>query len=354
MRFPAHIFEQLRKHYEGRPVLVTGGAGFIGGHLCDALLSLGASITVLDDLSNSTLEHLSGLIEFDSDRVRFVHGSVLDDDAVNDAVENVRTIFHLAALGSVPRSIVEPQRTWSVNVTGTVRILEAARRIWTTPGPRLADRPSPRERVVFAASSSAYGDDPTLPKVETHPPRPLSPYAASKLAGEHLLTSWSASYGISTVSLRYFNIFGPRQSADSAYAAVIAAFGKRLLEGKPPVIYGDGSQSRDFTSVTNAVLATLLAGAAETPLAGEVMNIGTGTRTTVLELAQKMAERCGVPHLTPEFLPTRAGDVPHSLADVSKAKRLIGYVPIASLEEGLEETVAWQRRSMAAAGPASS
>src|SRR5690606_27009597 len=218
MRFRAEIVDRLRRHYEGRAVCVTGGAGFIGGHLVDALLSLGSRIAVLDDLSNSTLAHLASLIELEPDRVRFVHGSVLDDDAVADAVEGAGTIFHLAAVGSVPLSVAQPQRSWSVNATGTVRVLEAARRNWP--------RPTGRERVVFAASSSAYGDDPALPKVETQIPRPLSPYAASKLAGEHALTAWSRSYGISTASLRYFNIFGPRQSADSAYAAVIAAFAK--------------------------------------------------------------------------------------------------------------------------------
>lgn len=321
---------------------VTGGAGFIGGHLVDALLSVGARIAVLDDLSNSSLDHLAGLIELEPERIRFVHGSILDDDAVNDALEGARTIFHLAALGSVPRSVEAPQRTWSVNATGTVRVLEGARRIWKTP--RAGDR------VVFAASSSAYGDDPTLPKVETQTPRPMSPYAASKLAGEAALAAWSHSYGFSTVGLRYFNIFGPRQPADSVYAAVIAAFARRLLAGQPPVIFGDGSQSRDFTSVTNAVLATMLAGAADRPLRGEVVNIGTGRRISLLELARIMADRCGMPHVHPEFAPKRAGDVPHSLADFSRARELLGYVPIASLEDGLEETLEYYRRQLAASG----
>jgi nucleoside-diphosphate-sugar epimerase len=320
-------------------VCVTGGAGFIGGHLVDALLSLGASITVIDDLSNSTLEHLASLIELDAERVRFVRGSILDDDAVADAVSGAKAIFHLAAMGSVPRSIAEPQRTWSVNATGTVRILEAARRSWGRE----------RGRVVFAASSSAYGDDPALPKVETQTPRPLSPYAASKLAGEHAMGAWGASLGLSTVCLRYFNIFGPRQPADSAYAAVIAAFAKRLLAGEAPVIYGDGTQSRDFTSVTNAVLATLLAGAAEGPLAGEVMNIGTGRRVTLLELASIMAQKAGAPHVGPVFETARPGDVPHSLADFSRATALIGYRPVQTLEEALDETLEWQKRVAAGA-----
>ncbi len=344
MKIPAEVFGRLRAHYSGRRVCVTGGAGFIGGHLVDALLSLGAAIAVIDDLSNSNLQHLGELIELEPERVRFIHGSILDDDAVADAVEDARVVFHLAALGSVPRSVAEPQRTWSVNATGTVRVLEAARK-------------AKAARVVFAASSSAYGDDPALPKVETQLPRPVSPYAASKLAGEHLLATWARSYGLSTVSLRYFNIFGPRQSADSAYAAVIAAFARRLLSGEPPVIYGDGQQSRDFTSVANAVLATLQAGACEKPLAGEVINIGTGRRTTLVQLAEMMAgifqkdsSTPGLPQpLQPVFEPARAGDVRHSLADIRRAGEILGYAPILTLDESLEETIAWYRQSVAGA-----
>jgi nucleoside-diphosphate-sugar epimerase len=346
MRFPAEMVDSLRLHYDGRSVCVTGGAGFIGGHLCDALLSLGASISVLDDLSSSTIEHLSSLIELEPDRIRFVHGSVLDDDALLDAFDGASTIFHLAAIGSVPRSVQHPQRSWSVNATGTVRVLETARKLWNGSRVRLAGT-DPRQRIVFAASSSAYGDDPSLPKTESQLPRPLSPYAASKLAGEQLLQSWAASYAMSTVSLRYFNIFGPRQPADSAYAAVIPAFASRLLAGKPPTIYGNGEQTRDFTSVTNAVFATLLAGASSRPLRGEVFNIGAGRRTSLVDLAKVMAERCGVPHIQPEFQPVRTGDVPHSVADVSRASAAIDYRPIASLEEGLDETIQWHRRMLA-------
>lgn len=345
MKFPAEIVTRLRSFYEGRQVCITGGAGFIGGHLLDALLSLGGVICVLDDLSSSTVEHVASLMELEPERVRFVHGSILDDDALNDACEKAQTIFHLAAIGSVPRSIVEPQRSWSVNATGTVRVMEAARSNWC----KQDQRPDPalRQRVVLAASSAAYGDDPALPKVETQYPRPLSPYAASKLAGEHILASWASSYGISTASVRFFNVFGPRQPADSAYAAVIPAFSKRLLAGEAPVIFGDGKQSRDFTSVTNAVLATLLAGACEKHLVGEVFNVGTGSRVNLLELAAMMAELCGVPHLTPELRPARVGDVPHSLADFSRARDVLGYRPVETLRDGLDETLAWARRDMA-------
>ncbi|MBL9031813.1 MAG: SDR family NAD(P)-dependent oxidoreductase [Phycisphaerae bacterium] len=342
MKLPVDAVDRLRGPYDKAPVCITGGAGFIGGHLADALLSLGATITVIDDLSSSTLDHLADLIELEPDRVRFVHGSILDDAAVADAMEGARIVFHLAAMGSVPRSIAEPQRTWSVNATGTVRMLEAARREWSAG--------APGSRFVLAASSSAYGDDTTLPKHEGLSPRPLSPYAASKLAAEHAVTAWCRAYRLSGVNLRYFNVFGPRQPADSQYAAVIPAFTRRLLAGQPPVIHGDGTQSRDFTSVANAVLATLLAGVAPAPLAGEVMNVGAGRATTLLELAAMLAQRCGVPGLQPMFGPPRPGDVPHSLADISRARQLIGYEPFATLEAGLDETVAWFKRSMAGAG----
>lgn len=341
MKLPAEIVDRLRAHYDGRRVCVTGGAGFIGGHLVDALVSLGASTAVIDDLSNSTLDHLGELIDLEPDRVRFVHGSILDDEAMTEAAAGARVIFHLAAMGSVPRSIAEPQRCWSVNATGTVRALEVARKVKA-------------HRLVFAASSSAYGDDPALPKVETQLPRPMSPYAASKLAAEYALQTWSHSYGLSTVSLRYFNIFGPRQAADSAYAAVIAAFARRLLAGERPIIFGDGQQSRDFTGVSNAVLATLLAGATDRPLAGEVVNVGTGRRITLMQLLEKMAAIVAkdssaageppAPH--PIFEPARTGDVAHSLADIRRAGELLGYTPFHSFDHALEETVMWYKQSM--------
>lgn len=336
MKLPADKVARLRTFYEGRAVCVTGGAGFIGGHLCDALVSLGANLCVIDDLSNATLEHLSGLIELEPERVKFVHGSILDDDALKDAVRGCQTIFHLAAIGSVPRSIEQPQRTWSVNATGTLRVLEAA-------------RGAKAQRVVFAASSSAYGEQPDLPKVESQASRPLSPYAASKIAGEHLMSVWAQCYGLSTVSLRYFNIFGPRQPADSAYAGVVAAFSKALLAGESPTIYGDGSQTRDFTFVSNAVLATLLAGASPSRLSGPVLNIGTARRVSILELASLTARQCGMPHVQPTFRAERAGDVLHSLADITQARQVLGYEPVAGLDEGLAETVEWFKRSLAGA-----
>jgi len=336
MKLPAEKVARLRAVYAGQTVCVTGGTGFIGGHLVDALVSLGATVSVIDDLSNSNLEHLAGLIELEPERVRFTHASILDDEAMLEAVEGAQIVLHLGALGSVPRSMLEPQRYWSVNATGTLRVLEAARKVNA-------------RRVVFAASSSAYGDQPTLPKVETQPLNPLSPYAASKIAGEQLLATWAKCYGLSTVALRYFNVFGPRQSADSAYAAVVAAFAKSLLAGEAPTIYGDGAQTRDFTFVSNAVLATLLAGASQAPLNGQVLNVGTGRRVSISELAAIMAQQSGHPHLQAVHKPERAGDVKHSLADITAARQLIGYEPIATLEEGLTETVEWYRRTMAGA-----
>lgn len=337
MKFPADKFAKLRSFYDGRTVCVTGGAGFIGGHLVDTLLSLGSKIHVIDDLSNSTLEHLSGLIELEPDRVRFTHASILDDDALRGVIADSQTVFHLAAMGSVPKSVEQPQRNWSINATGTLRVLEAARATRSV------------DRVVFSASSSAYGDQPEPIKVETQTPNPLSPYAAAKLSAEQLLSTWSTCYGLSTVSLRFFNIFGPRQSADSAYAAVVAAFAKALIGGDAPVIYGDGKQTRDFTFVSNAVLAVLLAGSSPNKLMGPVINVATGRKISVLDLAQAMAKQAGSPHVSPIFKPARAGDVRHSLADISKARELLGYEPIATLEDGLTETIEWYKRSMASA-----
>ncbi len=343
MKLPADKVNQLRTFYDERPVCVTGGAGFIGGHLCDALLSLGASIRVIDDLSNSTVEHLAGLIELEPDRVAFVHGSILDDDALAEAMRGCRTVFHLAALGSVPRSIEDPQRTWSVNATGTLRVMEAARGF----GRGMQKRSTHVERVIAASSSSVYGNQPELPKVETQMPKPLSPYAASKIAGEHVLAVYAAAYGLSTLSMRFFNIFGPRQSADSAYAAVVPAFTKRYMDGEAPTIFGDGEQSRDFTFVSNAVLAMLLAGATQTRLNGQAVNVGAGSRTTVAQLAGLIARECGATQLSPRFEPARTGDVKHSVADIGLAKQLLGYEPVASLEVGLAETVEWFKRSFA-------
>ncbi len=332
MRYPAEFVNPLRRSYEGQRVCVTGGAGFIGGHLVDGLLALGASVTVIDDLSNSTLAHLAEQIENETDRLRFVHASILEDAALAEAVEGSRVVFHLAALGSVPRSIDDPERTWTVNATGTMRVLEAARAAGV-------------QRVVFAASSAAYGETERLPKVESMAPCPRSPYAASKVAGEQLLESWAHSYGLQTVSLRYFNVFGPRQPAGSAYAAVVPQFCAAIEAGNRPVIYGDGEQTRDFTFVACAALATMQAGGVERALAGEVVNIGTGKRVSIGEIARQIAEKYGRADLVPEHHPMRAGDVRHSLADITLARELLGYQPFIGMTEGLAMTTDWARET---------
>lgn len=317
---------------------VTGGAGFIGGHLVDALLSLGANISVIDDLSNATAEHLGELIDIEPDRVRFVHGSILDDAALDDAFESAESVFHLAAVSSVPRSIADPERTYAVNAVGTMRVAEAARRAGV-------------KRIIYSASSSAYGASERLPKVETDVPEPVSPYAASKLAGEGVMQAWSHAYGLSSVCLRYFNIFGPRQPADSPYSGVIAVFARKLLAGESPVIFGDGLQSRDFTYVANAVLANLLAASADRAFTGEPINIGAGEKTDLVHLARSVAESCGVPQLKPVFQAARAGDVKHSLADLTRARDLLGYQPIIALSDGLAQTIEWYRTQYSETNP---
>lgn len=335
MQLPSEKVARLKPLYEGRQVCVTGGAGFIGGHLLDALEFLGASVRVIDDLSNSTLNHLSEMVDLDPSRISFVMGSILDDRALSEAVRGCSVVFHLAAMGSVPRSVEDPQRAWAVNATGTLRVLEAARAAGAT-------------RVVYAASSSAYGDQPTLPKVETMLPSPRSPYAASKLAGEQLAAAWSATYGLSTVALRFFNVFGPRQNPGSAYAAVIPSFAARLLAGEAPVVFGDGSQTRDFTFVANAVYAALLAGCSDKELRGQPINVGSGERVTLLELLSLMQDCLSGPTpAAPILRPARAGDVRHSQADITRAREILGYQPIFTLEAGLKDACEWYRQTLA-------
>ncbi|MDX2147048.1 MAG: NAD-dependent epimerase/dehydratase family protein [Planctomycetota bacterium] len=335
MSLPTAATTPLRNAYDGQTVCVTGGAGFIGGHIVDHLVGLGARVRVIDDLSNSTSDHV--LADERQARVRFVMGSILEDGALRDAVAGARVVFHLAAVGAVARSIENPARSWAVNATGTLRVLEAAR----AAGVR---------RVVYAASSSAYGDQPTLPKVETQMPKPRSPYAASKLAGEQLMAAWAASYGLSTISLRCFNVFGPRQNARSPYAAVVPAFASKVASGERPIIHGDGLQSRDFTPVDDAAYAMLLAGASNKPLAGEVVNVGTGRRTSLIELGRMIGERMGArTELEFEHRPAMEGDVRHSQADLARARELLGYEPLVTLEQGLDAACAWYRRSEAVA-----
>jgi nucleoside-diphosphate-sugar epimerase len=320
-----------RDAFAGRKVLVTGGAGFIGSHLVQVLLELNAKVVVLDDLSGGDWSNLSGF----GNRAEQITGSITDNTTLKRALAGCQYVFHQAALGSVPASVEEPELYFNVNVTGTLNVLQQAK----AAGVR---------RVMFAASSSAYGDPPELgPKVETMPPLPRSPYAAAKLAGEHAMRSWYYSYGLDTAVLRYFNIFGPRQNPNSAYAAVIAAFAKAFYQRQPALIFGDGGQTRDFTYVDNVVHANLLAASHKEPLAGEVFNVAAGGRIDLNELYRKMAGFFGVEELKPIYQPVRAGDVRESQADISKAKSILGYAPLVTFDQGLAETVKWYREHFA-------
>lgn len=331
IRLPAELVSRLRHRCDSCRVCITGGAGFIGGHLADALLGLGSEVTIIDDLSTSDADHVAETMELEPDRVRFVHGSILEPGALAEATEGANIVFHLAAMASVQRSIDDPQRAWDVNTTGTLRVLQAAREAGA-------------DRVVLAASSAAYGGRGPLPSLETQPVAPCSPYAASKLALEDLAQAWSESFGISTVSLRFFNVFGPRQRADSAYAAVIAAFTKALLNGERPVIYGDGTQTRDFTYVSNAVAAMLLAGCRTEAFRGERINIAAGRSVSVNELCRLVARACGQTDADPIYRPSRAGDVAHSSADLTRAREMLGFEPVTGLEDGLDATVRWSKQ----------
>jgi len=316
-------------HFAGKRVLVTGGAGFIGSHLSEALVKLGACVVVIDDLSGGSKGNLASFGPVD-----FVQGSILDQDLLAKLTMGCSYVFHLAALGSVPRSVEQPRLYNDVNTTGTLNVLESARQAGV-------------KRVMFSASSSAYGLNP-VPWIEAMPVLPRSPYAATKVAGEALLRAYSASYGLDTASLRYFNIFGPRQNANSAYAAVIAAFAKALHKGQRPVIYGDGEQSRDFTFVHNAVHANLLAARSSGAIEGEVINVGTGGRISVNQLATMMAAAWGREDLKPIYEPERAGDIKHSFADLAKTRATLGYEPIVGFQAGLEATMEWYKQVLPA------
>jgi nucleoside-diphosphate-sugar epimerase len=323
-----------RDTFAGKRVLVTGGAGFIGSHLVQALVELDAKVFVLDDLSGGDWNNLSGF----ANRIEQITGSITDVPTVKRAIDGCEFVFHQAALGSVPRSVEEPEHYFNVNVTGTINVLQASRAAGV-------------KRVMFAGSSSAYGDPPIVGlKIETMPPLPRSPYAAAKLAGEHALRSWYHSYGLDSAVLRYFNIFGPRQNPNSAYAAVIAAFAKAFHKHQPAMIFGDGGQSRDFTYVDNVVHANLLAALHPKPLEGEVFNVAAGGRIDLNELYQKMARLFGVENLQPIYQPPRAGDVRESQADISRAKSVLGYAPLINFDQGLAETVKWYREHFAKGG----
>ena len=307
--------------------LVTGGAGFIGSNLTRALLASGQSVRVLDNFLTGKRENLAGLAEAHGDGFELIEGDLRDLETVRKAAAGIEYVLHQGALPSVPRSVADPVLSNEINVAGTVNLLVAAR----DAGVR---------RVVFAASSSAYGDTPRLPKRESMTPNPKSPYAAQKLAGEYYLRIFYEIYGLETVSLRYFNVFGPRQDPKSTYAAVIPRFITTVLRGVPPTVYGDGLQTRDFTYIDNVIQANLAACLAPKTACGKVVNIACGERVSLLDILEIVYGLAGK-RVLPKFEPGRVGDVRDSLADISLARDLIGYDPKVPFSEGLAQTFAW-------------
>ncbi len=304
--------------------LVTGGAGFIGSHLVDALVSSGCRVTVLDNLSSGHRANLDAV----SGGIRFVRADIRDPGAVAAAAAGCEVIFHLAAVVSVPKTTEDPLGSAAVNETGSLLLLEAARAAHV-------------RRVVFASSSAVYGDEPTLPKREEMAPKPLSPYAVQKLAVEHYLRVYNDLFGLESVSLRFFNVFGPRQDPSSPYSGVISLFMARALDGHPPLIHGDGRQSRDFVFVGDVVRA-LIAAATSPAAPGRVFNVGTGRAVPILRLWEVIAALSGA-QTSPRHGPPRPGDVPHSVAAIDAAQGVLGYSPRVGFEAGLDQTLAWCR-----------
>jgi len=306
--------------------LVTGVAGFIGSTLARALLAQGQKVRGLDNFSTGKRENVSEIL----DQIEFHEADLLDLDALHRACQGVDYVLHEAAIPSVPRSVKDPLGNNRANVDGTLNLLVAC-------------RDAKVKRVVYAASSSAYGDTPTLPKREDMPPNPISPYATAKLASEYYMTSFFRCYGLETVCLRYFNVFGPRQDPSSPYSGVLAKFINQMLRSEPPTIFGDGKQSRDFTYIDNVVAANLLACRAEgSQVAGKVINVATGRRTDLYQTFLILKKLIGYEGDV-KYGPDRAGDVKHSLADISRAQQFLGYKPEVDFEEGLSRTVAWYR-----------
>lgn len=308
-------------------VLVTGGAGFIGSNLAEELIRQGARVRIIDNFTTGfreNLEEISG--DFD-----FIEGDINDDAAVTRAIEGSEIVFHQAALPSVPRSVEDPAETHKVCATGTFNMLVQARDAGV-------------KRFIYAASSSAYGNQPTLPKVEAMRPDPLSPYAAAKLTGELYCRAFNQVYGLETFSLRYFNVFGPRQNPASMYSGVISRFIDALMGGKSPAIFGDGEQSRDFTYIVNVVDANVRAANASSGI-GETINVANGERITLNDLFKVLKVITGRPEASAEFQPVRSGDVKHSQADNGLAVKYLGYAELVGLEEGLRRTVDWWKSS---------
>ncbi len=305
--------------------LITGGAGFIGGHIGERLVRGGKSVRVLDDFSSGRESNLTGW----GDRAEIVRGDLRDKAAVGRAVAGVRVIFHLAAIPSVPRSVTDPVNTHDVNVTGTLNLLVAARDAGV-------------KRVVFSSSSAIYGETPTLPKHEDMAPTPISPYGLHKLMGERYCRLFHQLYRLETISLRYFNVFGPRQDPASQYAAAIPRFVSAVLGGRAPTVFGDGEQTRDFTFVENVVQANLAAAAASSAAVGGVFNIANGRRISVNDLIRSIGRIAGR-DVKPNYDPPRVGDVLHSEADITRAARLLGFRPPVDLDAGLRRTIEWFR-----------
>jgi nucleoside-diphosphate-sugar epimerase len=309
-----------------KQALVTGGAGFIGSHIVDALAKNDCRVTVLDNLvtgHRSNLEHLG-------DRIEFVEGDIRDEKMLNDVIQGCEVVFHQAAVVSVSISVEDPLHACDVNDLGTVKVLDAARKNGVG-------------RVVMASSSAVYGDDPKLPKKEKMTPLPLSPYAVQKLTGEYNASVFHSLYGLETVCLRYFNVYGPRQDPSSPYSGVISIFMDQASKGEPPMIYGDGGQTRDFVFVKDVVCANLLA-AVEQKAAGQVFNVGTGISISIGDLWEEIQKISGV-KLTPTFGPQRSGDIRGSVADISRIRKMLRFEPEMELRPGLEKTFSWYRNS---------
>ncbi len=308
--------------------LVTGGAGFIGSNVAEHLCNAGESVRVIDNFLTGKRHNLDSF----RDRAELFEGDIREPDDCRKACKGVEIVLHQAALPSVPKSVSDPVASHRCNIDGTLNLLVAARECGV-------------RRVIIAASSSAYGESPTLPKVETMRADPLSPYAVQKLAAEQYARAWAKSYGFETLALRYFNVFGPRQDPASQYAAAIPAFVTSILRGQSPTIYGDGEQTRDFTFIADVVRANVLAAAA--PKAdGTVMNIACGERITINRVIARINELLGT-NVKPRYVDARPGDIKHSLADITLAKQVIGYTPTVKFDEGLRRSIDWYKKNLA-------
>ncbi len=308
-------------------VLITGIAGFIGSSIARALLAEGAEVRGIDNLSTGSLENIGEIRR----EIDFRQADILDRDDLRSACQGVDYVFHEAAIPSVPKSVEDPIGTNAPNLDGTLHVLEASRHAGV-------------RRVLYAASSAAYGDSPELPKSEIMAPSPISAYAVQKLAGEHYLAAYTRMFGLETVALRYFNIFGPRQDPTSQYSGVLARFISQMLAGDTPTVFGDGLTSRDFTYIDNVVSANLLAARSSGPVSGRVFNVATGERTTLLDAFREIKRITGYTGNL-NFAPERAGDIKHSVADISLAQMAFGYKPTADLAFGLEKTIRWARET---------